>query len=216
MTFKGFSEDIKPDRIGATTPIGQDQKPLSTPTESFKSYMQPSEAGAQEAGKTGLTSPFELGHAQANLAAGPNLETLATQAKFAHSTLGDIETQLKTPNLKLKQSTRYLLKNKLSEANAHLRAANSKLGVGEIAPPNLQAGAGPIDKFLNFVVDGQNQLQAAQGMLHNLSNQPNSLNPGQLMLIQIKLNTAQQNLEYSSVILSKAMDDLKMLMNLQI
>ena len=42
------------------------------------------------------------------------------------------------------------------------------------------------------------------------------LNPGDLLLVQIKMNKAQQLIDFSTVVMSKAIDDIKQLFNLQI
>nr|NGX26748.1 hypothetical protein [Chlamydiota bacterium] len=77
-------------------------------------------------------------------------------------------------------------------------------------------GSGPLQKFLGLVTDGQNQLEAAKQKLTDLSAKGEDLRPAEMLMIQIKLNKAQQELEYSSLLLGKAVDDLKMMMNIQL
>jgi len=208
-------KEIQSDRIGPTSPLGEDAKGMpGTAPSSFQSVMKETPTPA---GKSALESPFDIMQKQTSLATGPTFETLLTQAKAAQSTLGDIQTQLNTPNLKLTQGRKYLLKNKLTEANAHIRAANSKMGV-DIAPKEEEEETltGPFGKFMTLVTDGQNQLDGAKRQLQQLQEKGDSLSPGDFLLIQLKLNTAQQNLEFSSVILGKAVDDIKSLMQVQL
>jgi len=98
-------------------------------TRSFQSYMQSSESSNPLLynNKPMQISPFELNQGHV-LAAGPTIQTIQTQAKTAHALLGDLSNQLNTPNLKLRQSSKYLLKNKLNSANTLMRSASSKLG----------------------------------------------------------------------------------------
>lgn len=209
------------EKIGATPPIGQETG--KTPSQSFQSYMEkasttqiPGAPGSKTPAATG--SPFDLAAGKTNpLATGPTMQTLLTQAMQAQTTLGDISNSLNTPKLKLKQSQKYLLKNKLTSANAHLRSANAKLGV---EPPKEEEEApsdgGPFGKFLSLVTDGQNQLEAAQSQLKSLNSTGENVNPAQLLLVQLKLNKAQQELEYSSIMLSNAVSDIKMLFGIQL
>lgn len=215
MTTAGTPSPEDITRIGATGPIGEEGRSPGT-VPSFKSYME--QKGAPNPllqTPTGQVSPFDLAHGQVP-AAGPTLATLSEQAKIAQTSLGDLSNQLTTPNLKLKQSSRYILKNKLTDANAQLRSANMKMGAQEVEETEVPSGASPISRFLGYVTDGQNQLQSAVNQLGALKDKGESLSPADLLLIQIKLNKAQQEIEYSSVLLSKAIDDMKMLFNIQL
>jgi hypothetical protein len=178
--------------------------------------MQQTPGVSANPGATPSQSPFSLAQGQNVLASTPTFDTLITQTQAAQNALGGIKTQLNTPNLKLKASQKYLLKNKLSDANGHLRSANSKLG-GEPGPePETPAGGGPVNKFLAYITDGQNQINGAKLQLQQMKDQGGVISPGDMLLVQIKINKAQQEIEYASVLLSKAVDDLKTLMNIQL
>jgi hypothetical protein len=210
------------DKIEATPPIGQETG--KAPNQTFKSFMEkgsstqiPGAPGSKVPAAT--NSPFDLaaGAGGRPLATGPTMQSLLSQAVQAQTTLGDISNSLNTPKLKLKQSQKYLLKNKLTSANAHLRSANAKLGIeppaAEAEPPST---TNPAHKFLSLVTDGQNQLEAAQAQLKHLSSSGTNVNPAELMLVQLKLNKAQQELEYSSIMLSNVVSDIKMLFGIQL
>ncbi len=53
-------------------------------------------------------------------------------------------------------------------------------------------------------------------MLAQISAKGEQMSPSDMLMVQIKLNKAQQELEYSSLLLGKAIDDLKMMMNIQL
>ena len=207
-------DNLRPERIDPTKRIGEEAKVPSTPSRSFETFMQQPNPLTQS--PTQSLSPFDLAHGQTVLPATPTPETLMAQAKMAQTTLGDVSTQLSTPNLKLKQAHKYLLKNKLTDANAHLRAANIKLGAETPEEKALPPGTGPVAKFLNFVTDGQNQLDSSIRQLSAIKDKGMQMNPADFLLVQIKLNKAQQEIEYSSVLLSKVIDDMKTLMNIQL
>jgi hypothetical protein len=210
----------KPDDISRLDPIkkiGDDQhKPASSPTsgQPFESYMK-EKAAADVPQKTPAASPFELAHGKTNLATAPNFDTILHQVKSAQGIFGDISTQLNTKNLKLKQSQRYLLRSKLSDANGHLRAANARLGA-EIPAPPPPSGKTIIHKFLDFVTEGQGNLKAAQQQIMQLRDKGESLKPADFLALQLKFGHAQQEIEYASIMLAKAVENMRTLFNIQI
>ena len=214
-----------PDNVPKLDPlrrIGEEQKSSETPlgNQGFESYME--KAGSSPnigGGKPIGVSPFDLAHNQASLPSQPSFDTLLNQVKSTHNTLGDMANDLGTKNLKLKQSERYLLRSKLKNANAYLRAVNGKLGTHVPEKSEAQTGAksgGILGKFLNYISDGQNNLMAAQQQITNLKGKGDTLQPADFLAIQIKLSHAQQEIEYASIMLGKAVDSLKTLMNIQL
>lgn len=208
-------EDVP--RPPKAAPITPGEERMAPQTERpFSTYMK----GAQpnpliEGRKSPQITPFDLAHGQIPTA-GPTFSTIQEQAKMAQTSLGDIANQLKTSKLKLKQSTKYLLKNKLGSAMGHLRSANNKLGGKEVPEEKAGAGAGILQKFLGVVTHGQNLLNESQKQLSELSLSGKEFNPAQMLAIQVKLSKATQELSYTSILLSKAVDDLKMMMNIQL
>lgn len=205
-------------RIGATRPIEPSgEEKLGVPAQPFSSYME--EAKSSTLGgstKTPLASPFDIAAGQTRLPAVPNLETITNQVTVAQSTLGDVNSYLSNPNLKLKQSSKYLLKNKLQDSNTHLRTAATRLGAEPATEEEISPGSGPISRFIGYVTNGQNLLHSAKQKLSEMKEKGDNLKPADFLLIQVQMNLAQQSLEYSSVVLSKAMDSVKQLMNVQL
>lgn len=214
MTTPGIPEDI--DQISPITPKPTTAGAPKTATRPFQSYME----GAQpnpltQAGTPNQVTPFDLAQGKVP-ASGPTLQTIHQQTVQAQQTMGDISNTINNnPKLKLKQSSKYLLKNKLTSAQAHILSASDKLGAPKI-PSQGPQGKGPLSKFLGLLTDGQTQLDATQQHLAGLAAKGGEMNPADMLLIQIKLSKAQQELEYSSLLLSKAVDDLKMMMNIQL
>jgi flagellar hook-basal body complex protein FliE len=145
---------------------------------------------------------------------GPTFDSLVTQAKNAQDGLGSIGQQLKDPNLKLKRSQSQLLKHKLQDANDHIRAAGERAGVP--TPGQKTPGSGPFAHFLGMIGQGQDDLIAVQNEVKKLSADPEHLRPGDMMYMQIKMGQAQQEIEYSSTLLGKAVDALKQVLNTQL
>ncbi|MCH9631215.1 MAG: hypothetical protein S4CHLAM37_12370 [Chlamydiia bacterium] len=189
----------------------QGDDPQKQPEQPFAEHMQKSTAEKAQG-----NSPLDLARQQGHPTTQPTMATIQTQMNSTSGSLGDVQNQLHTKNLKLKQSQKYLLRNKLSEANAHVRTAASKAGVKVGNPPTMNTRQNPVKRYLAYVTDSQDQLASAQKKIKDLAASGHSLSPGQMLLIQIKLNKASQAIEYSTVLLSKAVDDIKMLFNVQI
>jgi hypothetical protein len=219
MVDKPIPKDIEdPGRIFETTPIGggeSEKGGLAVPTQQFSAFMKPGNP-METAGKSPMISPFGLMQGQPPLAQAPTMETLLAQVNNVQSTMGDINSQLNTPNLKLKASTKYLVKSKLTDANDHLRTANVKLGGQMPEEADISKFTGPLGRFFAYLTDGQNQMNSAKQQLQNLKDQGANLSPGDFLLIQVKLNKAQQLLEFTSVLLSNAVSTIKQMMQVQL
>lgn len=213
MVDEILPSDIQdPGRISPTKPVSTGESGQGT-TQPFASFMKGSPTASAS---SSMISPFALMQGNTPLATTPNMDTLLGQVQGMQGTSKDIQNQLGTPHLKLKASTKYLLKNKLSESTDHLRSLNASLGTKAPSAPPLPSVAGPLGKFLNYITDGQAQMEAAKQQLQNLKANGASLSPGDFLLVQVKMNKAQQLLEFSSVLLSTAVSDIKQMMQVQL
>lgn len=206
------------DNIQNTPPIEPSgaEKPKTT-GQPFQQYMQEAKGGNQaQAEQVNGPSPMNLPQNQQVLASTPTMESIQGQMAQSHGTLNTLQDQLNTKNLTLKQSQKYLLRNKLSDANAQIRTVAEKTGVHVGSEPGTNIKQSPLKRYLAYVTDSQNQIASVQSKIKELAASGKSISPGDMLLIQVKLNKAQQALEYSSVLLGKAVDDIKMLFNVQI
>ncbi len=199
-------EAIQPKTTGQTPEDGKFASLMNEPSQQTPSAVPNATA----------PSPMDLSAAgNRPIGAPPTLNDIQNQMHSVSSSLGDIKNQLHTRGLKLKQSDKYLLRSNLQSANQHIRSAAEKMGVNTGPSPDLSSKNNPIAKFLSMVTDGQRQLGAAAEDIHNLSSS-GQMSAAKLMLVQVKLQKAQQELDYSSVILGKATEMIKTLMNVQI
>lgn len=166
-------------------------------------------------GATHAPSPAQVPQGPAFHPGGGSMDTLVSQMATSQDSAVNVQNQLKTKNLRLSRSQEFLLQNKLSDASTHLRAVNGKLGI-EAPPMPAPSGSGPIQKFIAYVADGENQLRAAKQQVASLRDKGESINPADFMLLQIKLNQAQQELEYSSTLLGKVITSLTQILNTQL
>ena len=216
MLEKSITDDINPtERIGAIMPVSAGEEKLATSTQSFASYMENASVSQSAAGKPQMISPFDLASQTPKSGiVSPNLATIQSSMNLAQNTLGDLQSQLNNPNLKLKASQKHLVQNKLEDVNINLQSASGKLGVAPVE--SSSSGTGPLAKYLNYVSDGMNQLQAAQNQIAHLQEKGTNLGPADFLTIQLKLNKAQQEIDFTSMLLSKAVEGVKTLMNVQI
>ena len=209
-----MSENLNPqvpriNQIESTQPVGSSQESTGT-GRSFSSYMEQQTPSSTNTSSS--VSPMDL--ARSNVSTGaPTIESVNSQMNAASSALGDLQNKLNTPNLKLKPSQKYLLRNKLQEANQQIRQVAEKSGVDVGSPVNTLSRNNPLGKFLSLISDGEIKLNQAQTSLASLKA---PLSPAELLMMQFKLSRAQQEIEYSSVLLSKAVDDIKTIFNIQI
>ena len=210
---------IPPDRsdqIFSSQPIKGGPTPQA-PGTGFQSQMQETpQASARGFAPTQGTNAVQAPQ-QFVSAATPSFDTLISQVGTSQDSLANVRSQLNTRNLQssLTRSKQHLLRNKLSDATTYLRAANAKIGSDTPQMPS-QAGARPIERFINFVTDGENQLYSARQTLMDMKDSGDQLRPADFLLVQIKLNQAQQEIEYSSTLLGKVIDSLTKTLNIQL
>ncbi len=178
----------------------------------FESHMQ---EGAQEGLKPQGPTPMNLAQGPAQTGAPPNMDSILNQAKVTQDGLGTIGEQLQSPNMKLKRSQARLLKNKLTDAQEHIRGASAKLGI-DSPPFKPPAGGSVIGRFVAYVNDGQDQLIQVQEQLKQMSAKGQQLNAAEMLSVSVKMNLAQQEIEFSSTLLGKVMDSIKQVMNIQL
>ena len=200
---------LRPDQIYPTRGIEPSQQAEEGVGGNFQEMMQnpgvkPSAANAP--------SPMNI-LPGTNPVSGPSVDTMQAQLNASQNNINDMQAQLQTPNLKIRPQDKDMLIKNMGHATDNLRAANTKLGVPTGPTPVAQDG--PLGKFVSLINDGSSQIQSAKQKLHDLATS-NNLNPAEMLLVQVKLNQAQQQIEFSSVLLSKVVDDFKQLMNIQI
>jgi hypothetical protein len=217
----------KPDLPGNVTPtskieaipnIGEEHQGVGdNPQQSFASMMQSKEADvSQMAPKVSNISPFDLAHMGIKPVGSPNVNTLIEQTDLLHGSFNTVQTQLSHPNLKLKSSQKYLVNSKLNDVNTHLRAANAKLGIPPSEAPQASKGTGAIAQYLGYIADGMSQLDSAKKQIGVLGSQGANVNPSEYLLLQMKFNKAQQELDFTSTVLAKSIEGIKTIMNIQI
>lgn len=129
-----------------------------------------------------------------------------------------IKTQLasSTDANDLPSSTRRLLTNRLGHIDENLKIALNKAGVEYVPPLSVEEKATPIQRFLGMLTNGQNQLESLTGQVQQMQMNGKELSPANMLLIQIKVGTVQQEIEFFTSMLNKGLESTKTLMNVQV
>jgi len=208
---------MDPDKIDPINEKGFETPSNPPGSDSFKEHMKNGEVNPLQ--KANAPSPMEIANAQKiNPSTPPTAEKVQAQMSNVSASLGDIKTKLSTDGLKLKNSEQYLVRKKLTTAHDHIKGAAKKLGVeqdDESFDEKLNKSRNPLARFLSMVSDGQQQMVQAAETIKNL-NATGSLTTGDMLLVQVKLNQAQQELNYTSTLLGNATSMIKTLFNIQI
>lgn len=109
-----------------------------------------------------------------------------------------------------------LLKNRLAHIDDTLKIALSKAGVEYTAPVQPTGVVNPIEKFLGYLTHGQYQLEHLGSAIAQVQGKGMEVTPADMLAIQVKVNQIQQELEFFTNILNKALESTKTLMNVQV
>ena len=205
--------DGSPGRISPDKGVEPVQKPLTqqTPT-GFESYMKGTAAPQPQA--AGAPTPMDVAKGPA-FSGTPTFESIQAQTKTAQDTLGQVAQKLNDKNLKLKRSQALLVRQKLTDAQSHIRTVGSKIGID--APPfKMPAGASGITKFLGWVNDGQDQLLAVQQKMSQMGADGKPISAADMLQMQVKMGLAQQEIEYTSALLTKVISTITQTINIQL
>lgn len=201
---------LRPDQIYSTRGIQPAQENQEQIGGNFAEMMQ-----NPQAKNIGSSAPSPMNILPGtNPVSGPSYDTMQTQLAMATNNINDMQIQSQTPGLKIRPQDKDQLVKNMSLASDNLRTANTKLGVDP--GPNPVPSDGPLGKFLSLINDGSQQISSAKQKLSSIASEPGKLNPAEMLLVQVKINQAQQQIEFSSILLSKVVDDFKQLMNIQI
>lgn len=213
--------DKSPDRISpgkASEPIEKPATPKSP--ASFEEYMQGTAGKGTPTPGTAAGAPMQ-GPTPMEVAKGavpaptPTYDTILAQAKNMKDSLGTVEKQLSDPKLQLKRSQSHLVRQKLTDANGYMRAAGSMVDA-KMVDEQVPSGLTGISRFLAMLNSGQDQLYEVQEKLSELSKKGEQMNAGEMMAIQVKMGLAQQEIEYTSTLLSKVIQSLTQIINTQL
>ncbi|MEC8306541.1 MAG: hypothetical protein VXZ72_01625 [Chlamydiota bacterium] len=188
------------------------------PTTNFQDHMQRNPADSQNisSNQTQQSPALPSSHISNGQV---SMQEVIHQVHAASGALEELKGTLNHRGNRIKTSENKLIKKKVELAHQKIRETMNQLGLthqGAIIHQGIPNGrGGPAARFLDFLNDGQRNLANIKRSLNSME-PGQSLRPADLLRIQIKMSQAQQAMEYSSLLLSKAVDGIKQLMNIQI
>jgi hypothetical protein len=127
------------------------------------------------------------------------------------------ETIKTNPNIKLSPAYEVPLSEKLVHIDSSLKSALGIAGVEVKGAPAPTGSAHPLEKFLNYLTHGDKQLSSLVSEIQIMSGpEAKSMTPGKLLAVQVKLSFVQQELEFFTNVLNKALESTKTIMNVQV
>lgn len=132
-----------------------------------------------------------------------------------------LDQTIKTnPDTKLSPAYEAPLSEKLVHIDSSLKSALGIAGVEVKGAPGSTPPAPhaqPLEKFLNYLTHGDRQLSSLVSEIQLMSGpEGKNLTPGKLLAVQVKLSFVQQELEFFTNVLNKALESTKTIMNVQV
>lgn len=201
----------------------EEQERVQPNKERFDGLMtgnKANEAGSTrriDTGKVSLAEEIATVGKRADKATSASPELFVAQAQEVMGKIEELKTKLNTPNLEIKGSIQNLLQNKLSHIDESLKVALSKAGVEYQSP--IDAGSvkqTPIERFLGFLTDSQHRLENISNEVYAAHLNRKEISPVTMLAMQVKVGYVQQELEFFTGLLNKALESTKTIMNVQV
>lgn len=144
-------------------------------------------------------------------------DTILQKSRQVIAQIEEVKQKLAQPNVELKGSVQNLLHNKLSHIDESLKVALNRAGSEYAAPAvSTPTSQNPVERFLGFLTHGQNQLQKLSDEVNKMHLNKTEISPANMLAIQIKVGYVQQEMEFFTAVLNKALESTKTIMNVQV
>ena len=143
-------------------------------------------------------------------------KNIAVQATELVAQMDELKNKLSTPNLEIKSSVQNLLQSKLTHIDESLKIALNKAGVEYVAPVAQKNLSTPIERFLGFLTDAQAQLEGLGNDVERMSLVKGQISPADMLAVQVKVGYVQNEIEFFTALLNKALESTKTIMNIQV
>lgn len=139
----------------------------------------------------------------------------ATRTKFAEAISKVEETQKTSPDIRISSAHDAILTDKLIHVDTNVQTALSKVGV-EVQAQDIAPSVNPLRKYLNYLTNSDKQMHTLVSEIQGFNVTNQRLRPEQLLSLQIKINYIQQQIEFFTNVLNKAVEGTKTIMNVQV
>lgn len=197
----------------------QRTQPVEGKFESVMDHNLPERASVRRFNENAKPTVEQLSRdvAQNNVGSPLNTKDLVAQTQMASQKIQAIKAELEKPDLDIKKPVRGLMRNKLTHIDESLKVALSK--AGQEVPAADSGGLpsiSPVGNFLDQLTGAQYQLDHLGDYLQSYEATGKELSAANLLAIQLKVNTIQQELEFFTNLLNKSLESTKTLMNVQV
>ncbi len=144
-----------------------------------------------------------------------SVHQLVDNSKDVAQVVAQLREQLDDPSVELKRSTQRLLQEKLTNINENLQVALSKVGLEHALPPDGGRLIEGVRKFIGMLSYSQRSLEMLGQRVSMLSTEGN-ISPATMLTVQVKMHTVVQELEFFTSLLSKSVESIKTVMNVQV
>lgn len=143
-------------------------------------------------------------------------DMLIAQAAEVVDQIDKLKRQLNRPDLQLKGSVQTLLRNRLEHIDDNLKVALTRAGV-EYTPETQNAQVvNPVERFFGMLTNGQHNLETLTQNIQQMAANKASFSPADMLFLQVKVATIQQEIEFFTNILNKGLESTKTIMNVQV
>lgn len=187
--------------------------------EHFNELMQQGviPVAGQEANKTNFMDQIRELQKKVDGVSKASPDTVLQKTHNVIAEIEEVKGKLSQPGVELNESVQNLLTNKLSHVDESLKVALNRSGVEYKAAPVAAAGSeNPIERFLGFLTHGQYQLQNLASEVNQMHLNKTEISPANMLAVQIKVGYVQQEIEFFTAILNKALESTKTIMNVQV
>lgn len=166
--------------------------------------------------KPGLIEEVSKSHNSTSPYNNLDQQKLVAQAQNTVQNIEKAKETLARTELQLSGPYQRLMRNKLTHIDDNVKIALSKVGVDYKPPSEVTDLTSPIDRFLGMLSGSQNNLMNMSTYLESMSATRQPMTAANMLAVQLKMSVIQQELELFISLLSKALESVKTIMNIQV
>lgn len=178
--------------------------------------VTPIEAGKVEATQGGglIDEVGKLNGKKENLE--PNkVESLLNESKDLSTQMEDLKSKLASITNLPEGTPQGVLKNNLIHIDENLQVSLDKSGI-EATGKGKSEAANPLKEFANLLTSGQANLDSLTMDIQSIQSSTSKISPGTMLALQMKMGIVQTEVELFTSLLSKSLESIKTVMNVQV
>lgn len=174
----------------------------------------------ESTGKVTLAEEVASLNKQVDRLKGAPKSQLIAKVEEAQGKMRELQHAINDPAFKEKTTVdgETKLMHQLTHMDESLKITLNKAGLEYKSPlmPVEQVTKNPIERFLGFLENGQKDLDTLGGEVFNFQRNGHAISPADMIAVQYKVNTVQQQVELFTATLNKSLETIKSIMNTQV